>query len=879
MIRTVFDETQFLLMHGTEKEWQDANPVLGEGEEGVVIEPGKIPYSKIGDGKTPWSDLPIFHGQPGKNGKDGRDGRDGRDGKDGERGIPGKDGKNGKDGVSLVGPRGLEGPPGRNGKDGITPDISVFAPTDSPQLTGEPTAPTPETFDSSERIATTEFVKRSTREEIAKIPASGGVMWTGGNSGSGVSNLSELDDVTITTPIDDQVLKYSSGKWINGTNPAGVTDHGLLTGLADDDHTQYIKHSLATAANDVLMASGAGAFIKKTINELKTALGLGTAAYTAATDYAVSAHSHTTLPSSDEKAGLVGTSGTAVSASNKLVDNADTRLTDGRTDANAVHNALFDAESIIASVADNTPAAVTVAEQTLIGRITGGHITALNVAAIKTLLGMGTAASNNTGDFAAASHAHAGSDITSGSLDGDRLPAISTTKRAGVPAAPTPTGKFLKDDDSWDTPAGGGAPSRLSEVTKSIAFATTDAFAGKNDSVDIGATTGQIARLRLFADWVAGQQAAASALQNNAAGALPTDPYITYDNLAGTFAAGDYLLCDSECMECVGIASGAIDSVRAYTSNNTTYADETADAASGTANDVALCPSANQTDDAIYIGHATHFAGIYIVIGTAGVYTGTITWEYYDTDTTWKALTVVTDTTASFTAAAGGRMVSWNVPTTWAAVAVDGITKFYVRARVSACSAFTTRPLATLILLAPALSLAVVRGAKGTVASFHDDNAMIYKANQGVKICLYPNSSYNQEEALVCWANNVTAKWTTNAAITAGDKWIPLTADPTLTPDLQDGEVLLIDDAADELCRGQTYLGSVAGATYDNSIFTRDALAAHDTTKSVYRVLQYDVPIPFAFASGTTLYLTVQIMEKITGTVNLSLLALLDKYA
>ena len=40
-------------------------------------------------------------------------------------------------------------------------------------------------------------------------------------------------------------------------------------------------------------------------------------------------------------------------------------------------------------------------------------------------------------------------------VDGNLLPAISTTKRAGVPAAPTPTGQFLKDDDTWDTPAGG----------------------------------------------------------------------------------------------------------------------------------------------------------------------------------------------------------------------------------------------------------------------------------------------------------------------------------------------------------------------------------------------------------------------------------------
>lgn len=66
---------------------------------------------------------------------------------------------------------------------------------------------------------------------------------------------------------------------------ASEIDHSELGGLTDDDHTQYIKHSLATAVSDFLVASGAGAFIKKTLAEVKTILGLGSAAYTAATDY------------------------------------------------------------------------------------------------------------------------------------------------------------------------------------------------------------------------------------------------------------------------------------------------------------------------------------------------------------------------------------------------------------------------------------------------------------------------------------------------------------------------------------------------------------------------------------------------------------------
>jgi len=58
---------------------------------------------------------------------------------------------------------------------------------------------------------------------------------------------------------------------------AGKLDHGVaLLGLTDDDHTQYTKHSLATAVNDFLVASGVGVFIKKTLAEVKTLLGIAT---------------------------------------------------------------------------------------------------------------------------------------------------------------------------------------------------------------------------------------------------------------------------------------------------------------------------------------------------------------------------------------------------------------------------------------------------------------------------------------------------------------------------------------------------------------------------------------------------------------------------
>ncbi len=66
------------------------------------------------------------------------------------------------------------------------------------------------------------------------------------------------------------------------------------------------------------------------------------------------------------------------------------------------------------------------------------------------------AAFQAAGSYAAATHYHAGTDITSSTIDGDRLPAISTTKAGAVPATGTPTGLFLKDDGNWSALTGGG---------------------------------------------------------------------------------------------------------------------------------------------------------------------------------------------------------------------------------------------------------------------------------------------------------------------------------------------------------------------------------------------------------------------------------------
>lgn len=100
---------------------------------------------------------------------------------------------------------------------------------------------------------------------------------------------------------------------------------------------------------------------------------------------------------------------------------------------------------------------------------------------------------------AALSHTHAAGDITSGELDGDRLPAMSASKKGGVPATGAPSGKFLKDDATWATPGGGSLDDLTDVVITSPASGEALVYDGSNwVNDDIPAPTGTADRLAIF---------------------------------------------------------------------------------------------------------------------------------------------------------------------------------------------------------------------------------------------------------------------------------------------------------------------------------------------------------------------------------------------
>jgi len=68
-----------------------------------------------------------------------------------------------------------------------------------------------------------------------------------------VDYLDDIGDVNSPSPTDGYVLTWdaATSMWIASAPAVGVTDHGALTGLADDDHPQYVLDTdLATHEAD-----------------------------------------------------------------------------------------------------------------------------------------------------------------------------------------------------------------------------------------------------------------------------------------------------------------------------------------------------------------------------------------------------------------------------------------------------------------------------------------------------------------------------------------------------------------------------------------------------------------------------------------------------
>lgn len=101
-----------------------------------------------------------------------------------------------------------------------------------------------------------------------------------------------------------------------------------------------------------------------------------------------------------------------------------------------------------------------------------------------------------------------------------------------------------------------------------------------------------------------------------------------------------------------------------------------------------LFPSNPALNDCIYFGgEAATWDSLFFYIGTAGVYTATLTWEYYKTS--WTAFT---PTVNDGFATTGTKRVTWGTLASWATVSVNNVTGYWVRCRLSAFTSMGTKP-------------------------------------------------------------------------------------------------------------------------------------------------------------------------------------------
>ncbi len=122
-----------------------------------------------------------------------------------------------------------------------------------------------------------------------------------------------------------------------------------------------------------------------------------------------------------------------------------------------------------------------------------------------------------------------------------------------------------------------------------------------------------------------------------------------------------------------------------FTSELTDWSDAGAD-------DATMFDGDPEVNDANYFGFDTPTRILRLNIGTAGVGTWTITWEYYNG--AWTALSNVADGTTGFTVA-GTNAVSYDMPTDWTTTSIDGDTSYWIRGRISAFTSSSTDPLGT----------------------------------------------------------------------------------------------------------------------------------------------------------------------------------------
>lgn len=132
---------------------------------------------------------------------------------------------------------------------------SKFAPKDSPELTGTPTAPTPESGDNSTQVATTEFVNSKAGEYL---PLSGGIM---------KGSIYATPRYDSTLPYGGKVAFGTKGKVAKGTLPAENECHTLFVATDNTGNVDSNKYKYGQFETDVCTDGSTSTIIQVFKNE------------------------------------------------------------------------------------------------------------------------------------------------------------------------------------------------------------------------------------------------------------------------------------------------------------------------------------------------------------------------------------------------------------------------------------------------------------------------------------------------------------------------------------------------------------------------------------------------------------------------------------
>lgn len=291
--------------------------------------------------------------------------------------------------------------------------------------------------------------------------------------------------------------------------------------------------------------------------------------------------------------------------------------------------------------------------------------------------------------------------------------------------------------------------------------------------------------------------------------------------------------------------------------------DDTTAANNDTANDMTLLPAVPAVNDAYYFGGGRTYSQLTVNIGTQGVGTWTITWEYWNG--AWVALSGVTDNTNGFTATTGNKTVTFTTPTDWATTTVKTISAYWIRARVSAYTSKTTIPKGTqsftgLDMLELGNNFTIEQ--KGWVGTSAGSNKnLVYKQNAfrtyvsasgNVTSAIYPETAY----PTVAGVNGgITASGTSHIVnlpsnIKSGNLLLVLFSSISTTTTFPEGWTQLFSKqyaAATVLCAWYRIADGTEGATI--TVTTGTSVASHNS----YLITDYlGVPESEAGATGSS---------------------------